>query len=183
MSVAKTTQYANRYGLNVQIFAGDADLTSTTTAALMTIDFANVSDIDISSDRTWATGGQAHANKVGFDNPIQGTFTLSTQILTAEVLALMAGSDMGTFSGTEVTFENKPNSMPKYYKIKAETVWQDEGGATYAETMTFHRVSPQKAFNISYSGDGDPLSVDIKFDILEDSATRKVRTINKADSE
>ena len=147
---------------------------------LLTIDFANVSNIDISGDRVWATGGQEHANKIGFNNPLQGTFTLSTQILTTELLSLMAGKDIPSGSAVaDVVFENATNSMPKYYIMKAETVWQDALGATYAETMTFHKVSPQRALNIQYEGDGDPTSVDIVFDLLQDD-NGKVLTITKA---
>lgn len=175
-NLTTTTQFANRYGLNVNIYASTD---TTMSSALMTIDFANVSDIDISGERTWATGGQAHSNKIGFNDPIRGTFTLSTQILTSELLNLMAGGTAGSATNT-VVFENTPNAMPKYYIISAETVWQDADGNTYDETLTFHKASPQRAFNITYNGEGDPVSVDVVFDLLEDS-NGKVLTITKAD--
>ena len=177
MAMTNTTQFANRYGLNVEIYAStDAQLE----APLMTIDFANVSDIDLSGDRTWATGGQDHANRIGFNNPIEGTFKLSTQIMTMELLNLMAGGTPGSDT-TVVVFENTPNSMPKYFIIKAETVWQDADGLTYAETLTFHKASPRRAFNISYSGDGDPTSVDVEFDLMQNT-DGKVLTVEKADT-
>ena len=176
MAIQNTTQFANRYGLNIQIFAStDASMET----ALMTIDFANVSDISLSGDRTWATGGQDHANKIGFNNPIEGTFKLSTQIMTMELLNLMAGGTPGAGT-TTVVFENTANTMPKYFIIKAETVWQDADGLTYAETLTFHKACPKRAFNISYSGDGDPTSVDVEFDLMQD-ASGKVLTVAKAD--
>ena len=176
MAISTTTQFANRYGLNVTVYAAsDTSMSS----ALMTIDFANVSDIDISGDRTWATGGQAHVNKIGFNDPVQGTFKLSTQIMTMELLNMMAGGTVGSGT-TSVTFENTANAMPKYYIIKAETVWQDAAGATYDETITFHKACPKRALNISYNGDGDPVSVDVEFDLLQDS-NGKVLTITKAD--
>lgn len=179
-TLEKTTQYANRYGLDVEIYA--IDNPSMSGNPLMTIDFANISNIDISGDRVWATGGQDHANKIGFNNPLNGTFTLSTQILTTDLLMLMSGGTVDTSSSaTEVVFENTTNSMPKYYIIKAETVWQDADGATYAETMVFHKASPQRALNIEYQGDGDPTSVDIVFDLLQD-ADHKILTITKAAS-
>ena len=176
MAISTTTQFANRYGLNVNIYAAtDTSMSS----ALTTIDFVNVSDIDISGDRTWATSGQAHVNKIGFNDPVQGTFKLSTQIMTMELLNMMAGGTVGSGT-TGVVFENTANSMPKYYIIKAETVWQDAAGATYDETITFHKACPKRALNISYNGDGDPVSVDVEFDLLQDS-NGKVLTITKAD--
>ena len=177
MAITKTTQFANRYGLNIEIFAsGDAELTT----PLMTIDFANVSDINLNGDRTWATGGQGHVNKVGFNNPIEGTFKLSTQIMTMELLSLMAGGEIGT-GATTVVFENTVNSMPKYFVIKAETVWQDADGHTYAENLTFHKACPKRALNLSYSGDGDPTSIDVEFDLMQDAAG-KVLTVEKSDN-
>lgn len=174
MSITKETQFANRYGLNINIYSStDATLET----PLMTIDFANVSDISLSGDRTWATGGQDHANKIGFNNPVEGTFKLSTQIMTMELLQLMAGG-VPNEATTTVVFENTTNSMPKYFTIKADTVWQDADGNTYAETLTFHKACPKRALNISYSGDGDPTSVDIEFDLMQD-ANGKVLTVKK----
>ena len=177
-NLSTTTQFANRYGLNVDIYAHDDTSMST---PLMHIDFVNVSDIDISGDRTWATGGQAHVNKIGFNDPVQGTFKLSTQIMTMEMLNMMAGGSVGSGT-TSVTFENTANAMPKYYIVKAETVWQDADGLTYDETITFHKACPKRALNISYNGDGDPVSVDVEFDLLQNSEG-KVLTITKADRE
>ena len=176
MAIASTTQFANRYGLNITIYAA-TDISMSD--ALMTIDFANVSDIDISGDRTWATGGQGHVNKIGFNDPVRGTFKRSTQLMTMELLNLMAGGTAGSGT-TTVVFENKANDVPKYYIIKAETVWQDAAGLTYDETMTFHKACPKRALNISYNGDGDPTSVDVEFDLLQDE-NGKVLTITKAD--
>lgn len=177
-NISATKQFANRYGLNVKIY--DAANTSMSGDPLMEIDFANVSDIDISGDRTWATGGQDHVNKIGFNDPVQGTFKLSTQILTMQLLTLMAGGAAGS-SATTVTFQNKANEVPKYFIITADTVWQDADGLAYAESITFHKACPKRALNISYSGDGDPTSVDVEFDLLQDS-TGKVLTITKSDA-
>ena len=175
MAITNTTQFANRYGLNVEIY-DHADTEMAT--PLMTIDFANVSDVDISGDRTWATGGQDHSNKIGFNDPLKGTFKLSTQIMTMELLTLMAGGEI-TSAGSSVTFENTANVTPKYYIIKAETVWQDAEGQTYSETLIFHKACPKRAFNISYKGEGDPTSVDVEFDLMQNTEG-KVLTVNKA---
>lgn len=171
-----TTQFANRYGLNVEVYASTDKEMAT---PLMTIDFANVSDISVTGDRAWATGGQDHANKIGFNEPLNGTFKISTQIMTMELLTLMAGGDVSD-SATSVSFENSVHTMPKYYTIKAKTVWQDADGKVYAEILTFHKACPKRAFNISYSGTGDPTSVDVEFDLLQDE-NGKVLTIDKDD--
>lgn len=178
MALTNTTQFANRYGLDIKILALGTDTAAED--ALMTIDFANVCDVDISGDRVWATGGQGHVNKIAFNDPIQGTFKISTQILTAQLLALMAGNDLSVAGDTnEIVFQNTDNATPTYYTVVATTVWQDASGTTYSETLTFHKVCPKRALNISYSGEGDPTSVDIEFDVLQ-ADDGKVLTIVKA---
>jgi hypothetical protein len=181
MALTNTTQFANRYGLNVKIFDLGTDVTAGDATPLMLIDFANVCDVDISGDRVWATGGQSHSNKVAFNDPIQGTFTISTQILTNQLLALMSGNEIPETTGaeTEIVFQNSAMHMPKYYIVVADTVWQDAEGNTYAETLTFHKACPNRALNISYTGEGDPTSIDVVFDALEDT-DGKVLTIKKA---
>lgn len=176
MAVTKTTQMSNRYGLDVTVYAA-TDTTMTT--PLITIPFANISEINISADRTWATGGQTHSNKIGFNNPIQGTLKLSTQIMTADLLNVMAGGTAGSGT-TSVVFQDAVNSMPKYYILKATTVWQDEVGGVYDETLTFHKACPKIALNISYSGDGEPTSCDIEFDLLA-NGSNQVMTSARAD--
>lgn len=117
MALTNTTQFANRYGLNIKIYDYELDeqgaVVEPTGTPKMLIDFANVCDVDISGDRVWATGGQAHANKIAFNDPIQGTFTISTQILTTQLLALMSGGDIpiGTEAEDEIVFQNTVNSM------------------------------------------------------------------------
>lgn len=177
MALANTTQFANRYGLDVQVFAYTDGTVGE--APLMTIDFANSCALDISGERVWATGGQEHANMIGFNDPIQGTLTISTQIMTAQLLALISGSADLTET-EEITFKNDALSSPKYFTLKAATVWQDASGAVYSEVLTFHKVSPQKAYNITYTGEGDPTSVDVTFDVLQ-TESGDVLTISKAD--
>lgn len=175
--------FANRYGLNVLVYAYGTDLSATgedAVAPLLTIDFANTCEADISGDRVWATGGQGHVNRVAFNDPIQGTFRISTQLMTAKLLDLMAGNDIALENtADEIVFQNAANGTPVYYMVVATTVWQGEDKKSYAETLTFHKVCPRRALNISYSGEGDPTSVDVEFDVLEDPNTHKVLTIKK----
>lgn len=171
--MADSIKFANRYGLNVKITPQGAD-----TATPVEVDFANSCALDVNGERVWATGGQGHSNKIAFNDPIQGTFTISTQLMTTELLAIIAGKASPDGSG-EVVFENTATS-PVYFTIEADTVWQTEGGKTYEESITIHKACPKRAYNISYTGEGDPASIDIEFDVLED-ADKKVVTINKAE--
>ena len=172
----KTTQMANRFGLNTKIYEYKGYSSEAT--PVMNIEFANVSEISISGDSVWATGGQSRGNIVGFNNPMTGTFKLSSQIMTAELLALMAGKTLEEGS-TTVVFENTAAAtMPKYFVITSETVWHDKEGVTYAENLTFHKAIAKRALNITYDGSGDPVSCDIEFELAQDDEG-KILTIDK----
>ena len=167
-----TTKFANRYGLDIKVLSYD------NSQELMTIDFANSCALDVSGERVWATGGQAHANMIGFNNPVQGTLTVSTQVMTKELLALIAGYDEFDSVDT-IEIVNNALTAPKFFKLEATTVWQDTSGNIHNETLSFHKVTPQKAYNITYAGEGDPTSVDVVFDVLQDD-NGKVLTVSKA---
>lgn len=174
MPLTDAMQFANRYGLNVNIFKYPK---AETGATAIEVPFANECSLDLSGDITWATGGQTAAKLIGFHNPIEGTFKISTQIMTDALLALISGAD-ATAAATEITFKNDPDAETIYYVIEADTVWKDKAGATKTENITVHKALPKRAYNITYNGSGDPVSVDIEFELLED-ADGKVVTINK----
>lgn len=181
MSIAKTTQLANRYGLNLKLWAaGTTTFTGEDATPLMTIEFANLTNISVSGDKTWATGGRAHRQKIGFDNPLTGTLKVSSQILTAELLALMAGKDMSTFTGTSIDFETGENTSVLSYVITADTVWKDASGQLYSEALTAYSATPKRALNIEHNGDGDPVSVDVEFDLIEND-DGKILTVGLTD--
>lgn len=181
MALTQTTQMANRYGLNTKLYDYSTYTGDGNDEPVMVIDFANVSEISIEGDTVWATGGQARGNKVGFNNPISGSFKLSTQILTAQILSLLAGKDVKN-AGDTIVFENTADgTIPPYYVITSETVWQDENGVKYSEDLTFHKAKAKRALNITYDGGGDPISVDIEFE-LADNAEGKLLSITHSDS-
>lgn len=223
---------ANRKGLNTRLYKySDKSL-------FMNIDYANVSVVDLSANRTWATGGQNQGRKVGFDDPIESTLRLSTQIVPIELLALIAnqtgvgsGADLAirevltcetvgtvtlsstpvagslyvyefdsdlsgtpaatTSTGTTVTiadaavgdkfvayyintnataqtvtFDNV--NTPGAYIIYSDTVWKTEDDTIIAEQLHAYKAMPQKALSMTYQGAGDPISIDITFDLMED---------------
>ena len=179
MALTNELSFANRYGLNVQIYkypkAEDAEVA-------IAVDFANECSLEITGDITWATGGQTASKLVGFHNPMEGTFTISTQLMNTQLLELVSGNDISESTGTAsaITFKNTYDSI-YYYVIVADTVWQDETGKTYTETVTIHKALPKRAYNITYNGEGDPTSLDIEFELLEDGETKQIVTIEKSE--
>lgn len=155
---------ANRCGLDLKIYAYVADGTIADEATpLATIDYANEVSIELTSDMVWATGGQEHGKIVGFNNPIEGTLKISTQMVSMELLTLISGGDISKAS-TKVSFKNS-NSAPTFYIIKGETMWVGEDGKVYTETVTAFKACAKRNYNVTYSGDGDPQSLDVEFEL------------------
>ena len=179
MSLTNTTKMANRYGLNLKLYEYSANGSFGETA-LATIDFANEVSLEISGDITWATGGQAHSNQIGFKDPYEGTLKVSTQIVNGEILKLVTNTALSE-TGNGVSFKNDAGAMaPKYYMIKGETVWQGEDGTTYTEEIKCYKACVKPGYSVTYNGSGDPQSLDVEFQLGANSAG-KVVDIDRAD--
>lgn len=174
MALDNALKFANRCGLNMKIYK----YPKTEEGTFVEVDFANECGLELSSDITWATGGQYASKIVGFPNPIEGTFRLSTQIMTKKLLTLVTGAD-ATVETTEYVFKNDTSADTIYYVIEADTVWKNAEGKTETEAITIHKALPKRAYNVVYNGSGDPISVDIEFELLADGEEQKVVTINK----
>lgn len=161
----KNTPISNRYGLNIRLCdANNLDI------VYQTIDFANISSIDIKGDTVFAHGGAAHEKKVGFYDKLVGEFTLSTQILTNDLLCLMTGGVASWDGSSPIVFRNRLLEQARTFAILCETIWQDKNGHAYSERLTLHRIRPRIAYNRKYALDGDVANVDIVFDIMQDAA-------------
>lgn len=166
MAIGKTTKMANRYGVNLKIYpyAADGEI-ATPDSPLVTIDYANEISVEITGEITWATGGRSHANLIGFKDPSEGTMTISTQIVPLDLLAIVAGEDPSATT-TKVTFaENEISANPTPYIITGETVWQGEDGTIYNETITAFKAFATPDYNVTYTGEGDPQSIDVTFNL------------------
>ncbi len=182
MAIQTTTKMANRLGLDIEFYEynGTGTIAEDATPAA-TINFANEVSLELSTDLTWATGGRARSKMVGFRNPYEGTLKISTQIVNMAVLHLVAEGDV-TATGTTVTFKNDASSMiPKYYIIKGKTVWQDEEGNTYDETITAFKACVKPNYSVTYNGEGDPQSLDVEFE-LGTNDEGEVVAITRADA-
>lgn len=161
MSMENTTKMANRYGLNLTL-TNVADETDTAT-----IDFANEVSLEVTGEITWATGGQGHVNMIGFRDPKEGTLTISTQVTNMQVMQLLAGGKLNDESG-KASFKDDVKVALKYYKIEGETVWQGEDGTVYNEKITAYKCLPRPNYSATYNGSGDPISLDIEFELSVD---------------
>lgn len=158
MALTNTTKVANRFGVDLVFHEYGASATT----GDITIDYANEVSFEITGDAVYATGGQGHKRLIGFNNPIEGSMTISTQIITQQLLALITADST---SGSS-TFKSQDEN--KYYTVTGTTSWKAEDGTVYTETITVHKCFVRPNYSAAYTGDGDPHSIDINIELLED---------------
>lgn len=66
----------------------------------------------------------------------------------------------------KIAFNNK--RLPKDYFITMKTVDKDEEGLLTPFIMTAYKATIQRNFELSFSSEGDPASVTLTFDLMED---------------
>ncbi len=163
MAFDGTKKLANRYGLNLYFYKyGQADA-----APCAVIDFANEVAIELSTDLVWATGGQGFKKMVGFKNPYEGTLTITTQITNNTLLSLLSGGDGELVNGKAIFSDT--DKQNNYFVIKGYTSYKAEDGTVAYEEITAHKAMVAPGFSTSYTGDGDPQSIDIEFQLAADS--------------
>ena len=166
MSLSNTTKFANRLGLDIKFYAynGSGTLDESATP-LLEVDFANEVSLEASDDNAWATGGQKHGKKIAFKNLPEGTFKISTQIENILLKKLAAGEDISD-AGSDLSVKfGTSASKVAYYIITGDTLWQDEDGVTYTEHVVIYKACVKNAINATWTGDGDPQSRDIEFEL------------------
>lgn len=66
----------------------------------------------------------------------------------------------------KISFNN--SKLPKDYYITQKTVDKDEEGLLTPFVMTAYKASIKRNFELSFSSEGDPASVTLTFDLMED---------------
>lgn len=160
MALTNTTKIANRFGIDLVFHP----LTETGNTNDITIDFANEVSFEITGDAVYATGGRGHKRLIGFNNPIEGSMTISTQIVTPQLMALITADPNASVNGA--AFRSADEAI--YYSITGKTLWKDETGTRYEETMVAPRAFVRPNYSAAYTGEGDPHSIDINIELLED---------------
>ena len=65
-----------------------------------------------------------------------------------------------------ISFNNK--NLPKDYYITMQTLDKDEQGIFTPFVMTAYKATIQRSFELSFTSEGDPASVTLTFDLMED---------------
>lgn len=95
-----------------------------------------------------------------------GTFTATTTSDIAPGSTYKVGW-IATKSGVKrIPFNNKFAS--KEYYVTMDTLDKDEDGVLTPFKIIAYKAKPQRNFDLSFSSEGDPASITINFDLLED---------------
>ena len=106
------------------------------------------------------------------DAVIEGTyatneFTATTASKIEANKEYVVGFVVSRASGVKkIAFNNK--KLPKDYFITMKTLDKDEAGVLTPFLMTAYKATIQRSFELSFSSEGDPASVTLNFDLLED---------------
>lgn len=93
------------------------------------------------------------------------TATKETNIKTDEEYTI--GYVVNRSKGVKrISFNNK--SLPKDYFITMQTLDKDEEGLFTPFVMTAYKATIQRNFELSFNSEGDPASVSLTFDLMED---------------
>ena len=106
------------------------------------------------------------------DALIKGTFASGT-FTPEQNDAIVSGNEyevgyiLNRTSGVKrVSFNNK--KVPKDYFITMNTVEKDEEGVLTPYIITAYKASVERNFELSFSSEGDPASITLKFNLLAD---------------
>lgn len=95
-----------------------------------------------------------------------GTFTAKTPADITANADYEVGFIVNRTGVKKITFNNK--KLPRDYYITQKTVDKDEQGLLTPFVMTAYKASIQRNFELSFSSEGDPASVTLTFDLMED---------------
>lgn len=73
--------------------------------------------------------------------------------------------------------------LPKAYYITMNTVEKDEDDNLSTFKMVFYKAQPQRNFSLSQSSEGDPATITLSFDLLEDKEGNFVDMIELEDED
>lgn len=127
------------------------------------------------------------------EQAIAGTFTTTgTTTITNTFTATTAG-DIVSGSNYVVAFIRQRSdvkrisfnskALPTDYKITYKTLDKDEDGEYTGFIVTAYKAAIQRNFDLSFSSTGDPASIKISFDLLEDKDGNTIDIIELPDGE
>lgn len=107
--------------------------------------------------------GEAEIKGSVSGNKFTATSTEQIQAETEYEMGYILNKSTGV---QKISFTNK--NLPKAYYISMNTVEKDENEVLTPYKIILHKAQPQRNFELSQSSEGDPASITMTFDLLED---------------
>lgn len=158
-----------------ELYSLMSDGTIETTAAYpvrKVITASEAGSINIGDENVLAGSVFVYENGNWGETDIEGTyadgeFTPTTSGDIKSGSAYEVGYVVTKNSGVKkIAINNK--KLPKAYYITMDTVERDESGVLTPYKLIFYKAQPQRNFSLSQSSEGDPASITMTFDLLED---------------
>lgn len=122
--------------------------------------------------------------RFGDDNAVI-TGTYANGVFTSDAIQQGSTYEVGYIINRtnikRVSFNSK--KTPKDYFITMSTLDKDEEGVLTPFKQVFYKATPQRNFNLALSSDGDPATLTVTFDLLEDRHGDFVDMIEITDNE
>jgi hypothetical protein len=139
------------------------------TACTLTITVPTGQEVKTGTVFVYPEGAYGDASQAIVGTFASGTFTETAQ--TDQQIAAGNKYEVGylvnrTTGVKKISFNNK--KLPKDYYITQRTLDKDEEGNFAPFLMTAYKASIQRSFDLSFSSEGDPASVTLTFDLMED---------------
>lgn len=141
-----------------------------------TITASTAGELSVSATSGTITSGSVFVYPKGSfgdeDEMIAGTFASNKfTATTSSDIAVGAEYEVGYIVSREsgvkrISFNNK--KLPPDYYITQKTVDKDEEGVLTPFLMTAYKATIQRDFELSFSSEGDPATVTLTFDLMED---------------
>lgn len=143
------------------------DTVKATEAGKLTITVGETSEVQEGTVYVYKSGEYGDEGKTIKGTFASGVFTATTSGDIASGSEYEVGYILNRKSGVKrVSF--KTNKVPKDYFITMSTLDKDEDGVLTPFIMTAYKASIQRSFDLSFSSEGDPASMTLTFDLLED---------------
>lgn len=145
----------------------DSQVVACDTAGELTLVLPTNGDIKAGTVFAYPEGSFGDESALISGTYTSGKFTATTNTEITVGSNYEVGYIVSRTSGVKkITFNNK--KLPKDYYITMTTVDKDEEGLFTPFIMTAYKASIQRNFELSFSSEGDPASVTLTFDLLED---------------
>ncbi len=145
----------------------DSKTVKATTAGALTLTAPEGQEIKVGTVFVYPEGSFGDESAAIAGTFASGTFTATTEGDIVVDSSYEVGYIVTRTTGVKkISFNNK--KMPKDYYITQKTVDKDEQGLLTPFVMTAYKATIQRNFELSFSSEGDPASVTLTFDLLED---------------